>query len=268
MNGVVAVALGGSRARGLADEHSDIDIALYYRDATRPPLDQLEALARELDDSHSEGLVTPYGDWGPWINGGAWLQVGGRRVDWLYREIGMVRAVVEQCRGGVVTCDYQPGHPHGFHNHMYMAEVHANLPLEDPEGALRGLKALTEPYPEPMRRAIIDRYLWEAAFALETTRTAASRGDAFHVAGSVFRTVACLIQVLYAVNRRYFVNEKGAVAAIESFPMRPPSFSRTVVRLFDERVNMTRDLSPRLAVARGLLEEVREIVRLGYPSSP
>ena len=41
------------------------------------------------------GLMTAIGDWGPWINGGAWLTVAGTRVDLLYRELDKVRGVIE-----------------------------------------------------------------------------------------------------------------------------------------------------------------------------
>jgi predicted nucleotidyltransferase len=45
IDGVVAVALGGSRARGAADELSDIDFGLYYRRTHPPALAALQALA-------------------------------------------------------------------------------------------------------------------------------------------------------------------------------------------------------------------------------
>jgi hypothetical protein len=38
--------------------------------------------------------LTAIGDWGPWINGGAWLTVEGKRVDLLYRELDKVRSVI------------------------------------------------------------------------------------------------------------------------------------------------------------------------------
>ena len=33
--------------------------------------------------------------WGPWLNGGAWLQANGRRVDWLYRDLLRVATTIE-----------------------------------------------------------------------------------------------------------------------------------------------------------------------------
>src|SRR4051794_15914737 len=58
IEGVVAVVLGGSRARGAASPDSDIDFGIYYDPDRRPALDALRALAKELDDRHADDLVT------------------------------------------------------------------------------------------------------------------------------------------------------------------------------------------------------------------
>jgi predicted nucleotidyltransferase len=174
--GVVGVGLGGSRARGTATPDSDIDLGVYYHGAKPPSVEALATLATELDDEHRAGLVTGFGEWGPWVNGGAWLQVEGIAVDWLYREIGHVTDVIEACRRGQVTCDYYLGHPHGFHNHTYLGEVHYCVPLADPANALAALKVVVAHYPAAMRAAIVSRYLYDGRFMLEAGRKSAARG--------------------------------------------------------------------------------------------
>lgn len=75
VDGLVAIVLGGSRARGTHTATSDIDLGLYY-DPTKPPeLATLRQIAAELDDAHRLDLITPLGGWGPWINGGG-TQIG------------------------------------------------------------------------------------------------------------------------------------------------------------------------------------------------
>ena len=228
IEGVAAVALGGSLARREALADSDIDLGVYYRQDSPPSIAALRRLAEELDDRHPKDGATDLGEWGPWINGGAWLQIRGQRVDWLYRELDRVEEVFAECRVGRPSCHYQPGHPHGFHNHIYMGEVHYCRPLYDPDGELAALKAQTGRYPRPLKLALIQKYLWEAGFALDTSRKAAGRGDVFYVSGCAFRCVACLIQVLFALNERYFVNEKGSVEVVRTFPLRPFGFDEVV----------------------------------------
>jgi predicted nucleotidyltransferase len=163
IEGVTAVVLGGSWARGDAHPDSDLDLGIYYDPASPPSFDALRLLACDLDDRHLPDLVTDLGEWGPWINGGGWLQIEDRRVDWLYRDLARVSHVIDECRAGRPTCDYQPGHPHGFHSHIYLAEIHACVPLFDPQATLPPLKARTTPYPPALRAILVKWYLWEAA---------------------------------------------------------------------------------------------------------
>jgi len=256
VRGVAAVVLGGSRARGEADLESDIDLGLYYFPDRPIDLDALGALARELDDRHTDGLVTAPGEWGPWVNGGAWLKVAGQRVDWIYRDIGRVADVIEGCRAGRVTCDYSLGHPHGFHNHIYLGEVYHCRPLHDPAHAIAAMKALTAAYPPLMREAIIVTYLYDARFMVDLARKPVLRGDTFQVAGCLFRVAAALVQVLFALNERYFVNEKGAVAATRTFSLVPPRFAATVESALGRRGTSPAQLSASLERLERLTAEV------------
>lgn len=137
----------------------------------------------------------------------------------------MVGRVLDECAQGVTACYHQPGHPHGFHTHMYAGEVHHSVSLHDPEGDFAALQARTTPYPPELQRTIVRRYLWEAGFAHMTAAGAARRGDVFYVTGCLFRAVASLVQVVFALNERYFLNEKGSVREATGFARTPPDFA-------------------------------------------
>lgn len=47
---------------------------------------------------------------------------------------------------------------------------------------------------------------------------AIARGEQTHVAGCVCRALCCIGQVLFALNRRYLINEKGALDEASHFP--------------------------------------------------
>src|SRR5689334_4375233 len=88
--GVVGVLLGGSRARGEHQPDSDWDLGVYYRGHL--DLAALRALAGPGVD------VASPGEWGPWVNGGAWLRVEGVPVDWILRDLDRVEQVWADCR--------------------------------------------------------------------------------------------------------------------------------------------------------------------------
>ena len=259
LDGVVAVALGGSLARGRGDARSDVDLGIYYDPDSPFSVEELRALATELDDRHAPELVG-FGGWGPWINGGAWTRMRGTKLDLLYRDLRLVDRVQDDCAAGRVTCDYQPGHPHGFHNHSYAGEVHHGLALHDPEGALAERQARTSPYPPALGEAIVRRYLWEARFAVTTAAGAAGRGDLAYVSGCLFRAVACLVQVLFAVNGRWFVNEKGSVAEAAGLPRTPPGFAAEVAAALSGLRPDPATLGAALAATTALTARVHDLV--------
>jgi predicted nucleotidyltransferase len=226
--GVAGIVLGGSRARGTAAPDSDVDLGLYYLPRERPDFDTLLAVAARLDDRGQPTGGGTYGEWGPWINGGVWLQVGGFKTDILLRDADRVREVLSACAAGRLEVAYQPGHPHAFVSSIYAGEVFHNVVLHDPAGVLAELRRLTDPYPDALAAATVRQFGWEAGFALGTAGGAADRGDVAYVAGCAFRAVACLVQVLHAVNRRYLLNEKGGVAAVDGLPVAPPDFAARV----------------------------------------
>jgi predicted nucleotidyltransferase len=251
--GVVAVALGGSRARGTAAPDSDVDLGLCYEPACPPSRDALNALARELDDRHPADAVTAFGEWGPWINGGAWLTIDGQRVDWLFKDLARIRRVVAECRAGRPEVAYQLGHPHAFVSAIYLGEIDCCVPLADPGDVLAELKRLVRPYPTLLRAALLQRFLFEASFSLDGAEKGATRGDVVYVAGCVFRTIAALVQTLYAASERYCLNEKGALREVASFARTPATFAGTATRLMTAPGTTPAALATSVADARALV---------------
>ncbi|HAU0297535.1 TPA: GNAT family N-acetyltransferase [Legionella pneumophila] len=233
IKGIEAVALGGSLARGEGHPDSDIDLGLYYAPNHPPSIKDLNQLASELNDSHAPNLITKIGEWGIWVNGGGWLNIKQRPVDWLYRDIALVSKVINDCQSGKTSCYYYPGHPHGFHDHYYLSEIYYCRALYDANGVLTSFKEQVTQYPPLLKKALIKQYLWEADFSIRTSLKAAKRDDVFYVTGSLFRGIACLIQVLFALNERYFINEKGSIQVADSLAIRPDSFSKKVTDILD-----------------------------------
>ena len=95
IDGVQALVLGGSRARGTENPNSDIDIGIYYNPNNGLDIAELDRIASTLDDDNRVNLITEIGGWGPWINGGGWLKVNQKQVDFLYRDLNKVSKVID-----------------------------------------------------------------------------------------------------------------------------------------------------------------------------
>src|SRR5439155_23352743 len=103
--GIKAVVLGGSHARGRAQPGSDIDLGLLYSEAAPFSIQSVRELAEDVNDAAGP-VVTNFYEWGPWVNGGAWLTIGGQRVDFVYRSLEHLERVIAEAETGRYELDY------------------------------------------------------------------------------------------------------------------------------------------------------------------
>ncbi|NJP88790.1 nucleotidyltransferase domain-containing protein [Nonomuraea sp. FMUSA5-5] len=250
--GVVAVALGGSRARGTHRPDSDIDLGLYYRGEL--DVAGLRALAREVTGEETD--VTEPGGWGPWVDGGGWLTIDGWRVDWIYRDLDRVHRVWRDCRAGRYEIGVQAGHPLGFYSHAYAGEVALCQVLADPAGELTALREATAQYPPALRDALVAG-LWECDFALTTARYGAAGNDPVYAAGALFRAIGVACHALHAADRAWLINEKGMVASAGRLPSAPEKFGERAQALLAGAGSTPEEITRTIDTAAELLAEVR-----------
>jgi len=257
--GIIGIVLGGSRARGSHTAKSDIDIGIYYDHADSFDIPALQKVASELDYTHREDTLTAVNGWGPWVNGGGWLTINHYQVDFLYRDINKVSRVVDQCLCGEITIDYYPGHPHGFINSIYMAEISLCQVLWDPRQAVLALKRRTSSYSQALKKSLIEKFLWEAAFSLSAASKSVARRDASYAAGCCFRSISCLNQALFAMNECYWMNEKGAVQIASSFVIIPFEYESRVNEIFKLISSDSKALEQALHLLQGVIEETENL---------
>ena len=109
---------------------------------------------------------------------------------------------------------------------------------------------------------MVERNLWEAGFALDTSRKSAGRGDVLHVSGGLFRCAACLVQVVFALNETYCINEKGALKLASTFSILPPEFAATITDVLGHLGNDAEALKASIERLAILVEKVRELAAL------
>ena len=222
VTGVQAVVLGGSHCTGTATQASDLDIGVYY--AGNLDVAAMDAALSRLDDAGRQGLLNAPGQWGKWINGGAWLTVEGQKTDILLRDAQRIQSVIDDCQQGKVTMDFQAGHPFGFCNAIYMGEVKYCLPLCDPLHVMEGLKKRADPVSPVYRRAASGWFLWEAGFSIQTGRSSVKKQDIVYACGCLFKGILCLVQAIFAAHGEILLNEKGALRRLSQYPFCPQGF--------------------------------------------
>ncbi len=224
IHGVKAVVLGGSYARGCARPESDIDLGIFYSETASFSIEEIRELAESVNDTAGP-VVTDFYGWGPWVNGGAWLTIGGQRVDFIYRNLDQVERVIVAAEAGRYEIHYLQQPPFGFFSGTYVGEIAVCVPLFDPEGLLNVLKRRVTDYPEALRRRLVQDYLFMAEFTLTAFASKfAARADSYGTAACLTRAVNELVMALFALNRKYPVNDKTALAEVAEFERAPREF--------------------------------------------
>ena len=218
---VEGVALGGSRATGVADGASDVDLYVYARGevplARRAEVARARAEKPELDHRAFE----PGDEWEE--------RETHLHVDVMFRSLGFIEdeldrvLVRHEARVGYSTCLW--------HN------VRTSVPLFDRAGWLAGLAArAAAPYPEPLRRAIVAKNLPLLLRNLSSfhhqLQRAQERGDAVAVNHRISAFLASAFDVLFALNRVPHPGEKRLLEAVlRDCPVRPFGFEEDVTEL-------------------------------------
>jgi hypothetical protein len=227
--GVAAVVLGGSHARGRSRPESDIDLGVLRDESEPVDVEALRAIARRWHTGSSAPTVTEPGAWGPWVDGGAWLEIDGKRVDLLYRSFDLVERVWRDARAGRFEHHWGQQAPFGFFGPTVLGEIQICRGLHGALARLEWWKQRVADYPPALRAEVVRALLWQVEFNLTAFLPRfCAHEDAYGAAGCLTRAAYHLVLVLFALNERYPVNDKTALDEIGEMSRAPDAFGRRV----------------------------------------
>lgn len=192
MDGVVGVALGGSRAAGTADHHSDWDLGVYYRSGL------------DFEPLTAFGDVHPPGAWGRIMNGGAWLRHRDVRVDVVFRDIDVVDYWTARAADGDYEVDGLLGYLAGIPTYTLAAELAVNE-------VLAGTPPRATAFPTALAESATRRWRFHARFTLEHAQMRARRGDVAATLGHLGRATIEAAHAVMCERQRWVLNEKGLI---------------------------------------------------------
>jgi hypothetical protein len=167
---------------------------VYYRGAV--DLRALEAY----------GEVHPPGAWGRIMNGGAWLRVGGAKVDVILRDLDVALYWTRQAESGTFEVDALLGYLAGIPTYSLAAELASGRVLT---GELPEVGAM----PPKLVETAPPRWRFARDFSLEYARMHAARGN---VVGTVGQAAKAAMEEAHAracERGQWTLNEKRLLAA-------------------------------------------------------
>lgn len=235
-----AISIGGSLGKGTWDIKSDIDFRLFI-DRMVPWLDQEPERWRE----YLAGLER-------------WKQ-RGVNIDGVWvRTVGEIETALDAWLSGSPQRVDLVWTIWGYH---ILPDIANQYVIEDPYDIVGEWKRRLSVYPPALKRAILDKYLeslnyWRVDYHYAHK---VERGDAIFLAGMTSKLVHEMVQILFALNEKYYVGDGSNAVFIEKFKIVPPDFNaRVKALLYPQGDNRYAD---QYAAVAQLMDEVIALAR-------
>lgn len=263
--GVAAIVLGGSQAAGYATPASDLDIGIYYFEEAPFNIESIRNIANQFS-LNDQAIVTGFYEWGPWVNGGAWIETSAGKVDFIYRNIKQVQQVLTDAANGIWHHHYDQQPPFGFRSVIYLAEINICQPLFDPGNIIQALKKEVAVYPSKLKQTIISDALWLAEFSLLQCEPFARAGDVYNTAGCFTRIANYLVHALFAINEAYPLGDKRAMTILASLEYCPKDLKDVLDKVLGNAGREAKELVENTSLLKGLWTEIVGLTKGGYRS--
>jgi hypothetical protein len=250
-----AIALGGSYAIGTATDKSDLDIGIYYFDKEPFDIEDIKSIAHKYA-SNDNATVTGFYEWGPWVNGGAWIETASGKVDLLYKHIEQITSTIENAKNGVWENHFEQQPPYGFSSIIFLAETKSCIPLYDPDGIIKKLKSEVQNYPAKLKQTVIQQSLWSAEFTIWHADYFAGKQDVYNTMGCLTRAIKNIVAVLFAINELYPLGDKRAIECLEKSRIKPAHLKQKIETIL---CSDKKTLDNNIALLKTLWDETVEL---------
>jgi len=227
IKGVEAIVLGGSHAIGMANNQSDLDIGIYYSQTTPFEINLIKEVANQLSDKET-AIVTGFYEWGPWVNGGAWISNNEVEIDFIYKNIEQIKSTINNAKKGIWENHYEQQPPFGFSSITYLAETQYCIALYDPKQIIQQLKEDVRVYPQELKKSVVQQSLWSAEFTIWQAQKFATKLDVYNTIGCLTRAIKSIVTALFAINEIYPLGDKRAFEILEKNRFKPIDFADRV----------------------------------------
>ncbi|HRH41832.1 MAG TPA: nucleotidyltransferase domain-containing protein [Pyrinomonadaceae bacterium] len=239
LENVAAIVLGGSYATGDATERSDLDIGIYYFENSPFDIASIRAVAEKY--AIEKPTVTGFYEWGPWVNGGAWIETACGQIDFIYKNIDQIKSTIAKAKNGEWENHFEQQPPFGFSSVFFLAETKYCIPLDDETGIIAQLKAEVQTYPPKLKNAIIQQSLWLAEFTILHADIFFKKRDIYNTVGCLTRAVKYIVNALFAINEIYPISDKRAIDILEKSNQHPENLKNRIADILCVQKEMSID---------------------------
>lgn len=205
--GRCAVTIGGSHGKGTFDNRSDVDFRVFCDEIVGGSrcweTEAWKSFSRIVDRWRAQGVDIDY----------CWV-----------RTIGEIDAQLETWLSGQLLPEEMVWTLWGYH---LLTDIANQMVIDDPAGIVAAWQARLTPYPRALQHAIIQKHMgslnyWRSDYHY---RNKVERGDVVFLAGIAARLVHDMMQVLFAINKTYYVGDGNNLHYVATFTVQPRDFA-------------------------------------------
>jgi len=223
IRGVIAVGFGGSRGLGIANEQSDYDIVLFRNGGERIAAPILKDAIRPFTASPEQiqedaGFVS--------------AQISGKKIELFQKDLIFVEKEITQAKSGKFSWSIRQLFPHGdlstciISHIMYLELVHEKAQ------SVSNMRRLAEPFPVLLMNSLTNTFLTQSYITLIHAKKITKLDDIQYLIALCSEFVFFANIVIFAINRKYPVLERGGAKIINNLLQRPENFERRIPAIF------------------------------------
>ena len=129
------------------------------------------------------------------------------------------------------------GHPHSYIDLMYRGELAESKILYSREKYFEKLKEQAQIYNENLQKEIIRYFSFDIEFSTMLIEKLRNKKDTYYLMGNIFRIFSSMNQIIFALNKKWCLNEKKAVLRIENFLIKPQDYSKKIDKIVKNLVD-------------------------------
>lgn len=129
------------------------------------------------------------------------------------------------------------GHPHSYIDLMYRGELAESKILYSREKYFENLKEQAQIYNENLQKEIIRYFSFDIEFSTMLIEKLRNKKDTYYLMGNIFRIFSSMNQIIFALNKKWCLNEKKAVLRIENFLIKPQDYSKKIDKIVKNLVD-------------------------------
>jgi len=255
---IESIVIGGSLARGFADENSDAEMYVYYR-KKMPSKNEIRAILGRLTAklTRSNNPHWHHDAWGYHT----FFEVDGVKFELGYRYCKEIKSRMNKFVKSLIL----PKHglfdtPFGHYESGVANCIKSCKILIDKKAYIANLKKYLSSYPSKIRKDTFDYYFSDAKTLTNIKlKQAIERNDDFLFHACLSRIIRSIILVMFSLNKVYYPGDKWNNKYITKFKMKPSGFDADIKHIFEIPITGNKNKKDIYFLLKRIMEKIENM---------